>query len=147
MSTTLLASARSSLINSLTTSAGGTSTVDGVSASQVAFGSWGTEVDEIGPFATDAQPGTATISMTATASPFDPAVSSSTGDFWARSTGGKAGTAVFIPAGATATISVTVKPVAAFGTVVSGTLYVDTWNNLAGQGSEVTGIPYAYSVG
>ena len=128
-------------------SAGGTSTVDGVSASQVAFGSWGTEVDEIGPFATDAQPGTATISMTATASPFDPAVSSATGDFWTQSTGGAAGTAVFIPAGATATISVTVKPVAAFGTVVRGTLYVDTWNNLAGQGSEVTGIPYSYTVG
>ena len=85
--------------------------------------------------------------MTAEGSPFDPAVSSSTGDFWAQSVGGPAGRAVFIPAGGTATITVTVDPVAAAGTVVRGTLYVDTWNNLAGQGSEVTGIPYGYTVG
>ena len=79
--------------------------------------------------------------------PFDNAVTSGTGDFWSTAVGGSAGNAVFIPAGGTATIPVTITPTAAPGTVVHGTLYVDTWNNLIGQGSELAGIPYSYTAG
>ncbi|HWC81985.1 MAG TPA: S8 family serine peptidase [Pseudonocardiaceae bacterium] len=128
-------------------SSGGTDTVDTTHADQLAFGYWFTGIGEIGPFATDAQPGTASIALAARTQPFDPAISSGTGDFWSRAAGGSAGDAVFVPAGATVTIPVTITPNAARGTVVRGTIYVDTMNNLAGQGSEVTGIPYSYTVG
>lgn len=79
--------------------------------------------------------------------PFDSGVTSTTGDFWLTALNGSAGNAVFIPAGGTATIPLTIKPTAAAGTVVKGTVYVDTWNNFAGQGSELAGIPYSYTAG
>ncbi|HEX3589121.1 MAG TPA: S8 family serine peptidase [Pseudonocardiaceae bacterium] len=125
----------------------GTSGVNTISADQLAFGPWFTDVGEVGPFPDTAPAGTATLSLTAHTQPFDQSVTSSTGDFWLTSVGGDPGTAVFIPAGGTATIPVTITPTAKSGTVVKGTLYVDTWNNLFGQGSEFAGIPYSYTAG
>jgi hypothetical protein len=130
------------------TSGAGNTAVNKITSSQLPFGFWITDVGEIGPFpAAGAPAGSATISMSAHTLPFDTAVSSSTGDFWQASAGGGVGSAVFIPAGGTATIPVTVTPTAAKGTAVSGTIFVDTWNTLVGQGSELTGIPYSYTVG
>jgi hypothetical protein len=54
---------------------------------------------------------------------------------------------VFVPAGGTATITVTVAAGGPSGTVVAGTLFVDTFNTLDGQGSELTGIPYRFTAG
>ncbi|REH17910.1 subtilase family protein [Kutzneria buriramensis] len=118
-----------------------------VSAGQVAFGQWSTDIGELGPFHGTAAPGTATATLTARTQAFDPAVMSSTGDFWLSSVGGPAGAPVFIPAGGKATLPLTIKPTAAPGSTVHGTVYVDTWNNLAGQGCELTGLPYSYRVG
>lgn len=125
----------------------GTGSVNKVTADQLAFGTWFTDVGEVGPFPTTAPAGTATLSLAAHTQQFDRAVTSSTGDFWLTSVGGDAGNAVFVPAGGTATIPVTITPSGPAGTVVRGTLNVDTWNNLAGQGSELAGIPYSYTVG
>jgi hypothetical protein len=125
----------------------GHGTLNAITAGQLAIGQWITDIGEIGPFTGPAPAATATISLTARTQPFDTGVTSGTGDFWLTSVGGSGGTAVFIPAGGTATIPVTVRPSAAPGTVVSGTVYVDTWNSVAGQGSEVTGIPYRYRAG
>jgi hypothetical protein len=126
----------------------GTSGVNTISdADQLAFGPWFTDVGEVGPFPDTAPAGTANLSLTAHMQPFDGAVTSGTGDFWQTAVGGDAGNAVFIPAGGTATIPVTITPTAKSGTIVQGTLYVDTWNNLFGQGSELAGIPYSYTAG
>ncbi len=125
----------------------GTGGVNKITADQLAFGTWFTDVGEVGPFPTTAPAGTASLSLSAQTQPFDSAVTSSTGDFWLTSVGGSAGNAVFIPAGGSATIPVTITPSASAGTAVKGTLYVDTWNNFAGQGSELAGIPYSYTVG
>lgn len=129
------------------TGPGGTA-VNKITSSQLPFGLWITDVGEVGPFPAGGAPaGSATISMSAHTLPFDNAVTSSTGDFWQASVGGGVGTAVFVPAGGKATIPVTITPSAAKGTTVSGTIYVDTWNTLVGQGSELAGIPYTYTVG
>jgi hypothetical protein len=125
----------------------GTSGVNTVSADQLAFGTWFTDVGEVGPFPTTAPAGTATLSLSAHMQPFDPGVTSTTGDFWLTSVGGPAGNAVFVPAGGTVHIPVTIKPTVAAGTAVHGTVYVDTWNNLAGQGSELAALPYSYTAG
>jgi Subtilase family len=125
----------------------GHGTLNAINARQLAFGGWITDIGQIGPFPNGAPPATATISLQAHMQPFDTGLTSGTGDFWLTSVGGSSGQAVFIPAGGTASIPVTVAPTAAAGTVVSGTVYVDTWNNVAGQGSELTGIPYRYTVG
>jgi Subtilase family len=129
------------------TTGAGNSTVDTITADQLAIGNWITDVGELGPFAGPAPAGTANISLTAHTQPFDSGATSSTGDHWSTSVGGSAGHAVYLPAGATATIAMTLKPTAAPGTVVHGTVYVDTWNNEAGQGSELTGLPYSYTTG
>lgn len=131
--------------------AGNTTTV-GVRAPQLAFGRWATDIGEVGPFAGTAAPGSADITMAARTAAFDPSVSSSTGDFWATATGGPAAAPVFVPAGGTATITVTVAAggpsgTVVAGTVVAGTLFVDTFNTLDGQGSELTGIPYRFTAG
>lgn len=48
----------------------------------VTAGVWFAEPTECGPYRGPAPTGSATISMTANAKPFDPAVSSPTGDLW-----------------------------------------------------------------
>ncbi len=121
--------------------------VNSISANQVAFGLWFTDTGELGPFQNAAPAGTATIAMIAHTQPFDSAARPSTGDYWLTSVGGGAGNAVFVPAGGTANMTLTLKPTAAPGTVVHGVVYVDTWNNLLGQGSELAGIPYTYTAG
>jgi hypothetical protein len=125
----------------------GHGTLNAINANELAFGTWITDIGQIGPFPGVAPPATATISLTAHMQPFDTGVTSSTGDFWLTSVGGPSGNAAFIPAGGTATIPLTIAPTAPPGTTISGTVYVDTWNDVAGQGSELTGIPYRYKVG
>jgi hypothetical protein len=92
--------------------------------------------------------------MTAVAKPFDPAVSSPTGDLWLGSVD-PAAFATFSPLvlnpGQTGTINVTITPSGASGTVVRGALYVDDF--VSGvppygifTGDELAVIPYAYTI-
>ena len=119
---------------------------DTVSAAQLATGTWGTDVQALGPFPNGSPAGTAKISANAVTAPFDPSFSSDTGDYWQQTIAGPAATPVFIPAGVTRTIKITIKPTAPVGTAVHGTVYVDTFNSLVGQGSELIGLPYSYTV-
>ena len=113
---------------------------------QVATGSWTTDVQGVGPFPNGAPDGVARVAMTATTEQFDPWVSSETGDYWQRAISGPAATPVFVTPGVSRSIKITFTPTAPVGTVVHGTVYVDTVNPLAGQGSELIGIPYSYTV-
>ncbi len=101
--------------------------------------------------------GTASITVNATTRTFDPGASSDEGDFWQSTIMSSiAFNPLFtIKPGQTRTINVTITPSAegTAGTVVNGTLYVDVFAafneiQLGGlTGSDVIGIPYAYTVG
>ncbi len=93
--------------------------------------------------------------MTAQTKPFDSAVTSATGDIEAASINPATSfSPVVINPGQTATVNVTITPSAASGTVVSGNLYVDDFDNnvpppVTGQqsGDELATLPYSYTVG
>jgi hypothetical protein len=123
----------------------------------VTTGLWGAGPTECGPYGATASPpsapaGTATVSMTAQAKAFDPAVTSDTGDVWLASTNASASfSPIAIGPGQTATVNVTITPSGASGTVVAGTLYVDDflsdvppYGNIAGD--ELAAIPYTYTI-
>jgi Subtilase family len=113
---------------------------------QVATGSWTTDVQGVGPFPNGAPGGVARVSLSATTQQFDPWVSSETGDYWQRAINGPVAAPVFVTPGLSRSIKITFMPTAPVSTVVRGTVYVDTFNPLAGQGSELIGIPYSYTV-
>ncbi len=113
-----------------------------------------------GPSGTKGFPaGRIPVTMTATTAAFDPAVSSPTGDLWRTASDPSAGFApCVVGPGQTVTIPVTITPDAAPGSVVSGTLYVDTYDpvnaltvtgvaGLIPGGSELAALPYSYTVG
>jgi hypothetical protein len=80
--------------------------------------------------------------------PFDPAVSSDSGNIWKDET---LGTGTFNPlalaSGQSGTINVTFTPdPAQVGKVVTGFLYIDTYNLAVGTGDEVVRVPYSYTV-
>ncbi|HEX4722920.1 MAG TPA: S8 family serine peptidase [Pseudonocardiaceae bacterium] len=114
----------------------------------ISQGLWLLEADPIGPFAAP-NSGVVNFAAVAHTQGFDTAVTSSTGDHWL--TGVQAQPPAFNPvtidAGGNGTITVTITPNAARGTVVSGFLYVDdtTLSNQAGD--ELIAIPYTYTVG
>ena len=111
--------------------------------------------DQIGPYAVAPTPEPATASASVVTAPFDPAVTSSTGDLWLLGLDANSPLAtVTVAPGQTATIPVTITPTGG-QRVVSGTLYVDDFSNIANQygflsqpnGSEVAALPYKYTVG
>jgi hypothetical protein len=118
----------------------------------VATGVWDVAPDECGPFPVPAPAGTVSVSVTATTKKFDPAVTSSVGDFWQAAVNPAAQFGLFvIQPGQTGTINVTITPSGASGTVVHGNLYADTFDgNIApfGQesGDELAAFPYAYTI-
>gem|GEM_PF-1314618 len=117
-------------------------------ADQLSAGGWWVSVSSPGPFTDSPAPkGTAKVTVTATTQPVDPAAQASTGAFWDH--GGKH-EPVAVAAGRTGTMTLTLAPTAAVGTVVHGILYVDTESaetSANGYGSEIIGIPYTYTVG
>jgi hypothetical protein len=124
--------------------------VASIRAAQVGPGPWLVFADLVGPFPPDGvPPATADFAVTARGQAFDPAVTSSTGDVWLGSV--QASPPPFTPLvlgpGATGTITVTITPSAPRGTVVSGVLYVDDFNEFAETGDELRAIPYTYTVG
>src|SRR5581483_9053691 len=118
---------------------------------EVAPGLWSLNPDEIGPYPAGAPPATASADMNVVTQAFDPAVDSSTGDFWTWIEGA---TADFSPLevdpGQTGTIDVYITPQA--GNPTSGTLYVDdvTLAGLLGgvelwDADDLAAIPYSYT--
>jgi hypothetical protein len=138
----------------------GTTASGAYSAPEVAPGDWTVTPFLVGPTGKNAAPPvSATVSMTATAAAFDPAVSSPTGDLWLGSVNAAASfTPYVVNPGQTVTIPVTITPGGTPGSTVTGTLYVDdssfipgavTFNDLAGnfpEGSDVAAFPYEYTV-
>lgn len=115
---------------------------------EVTAGAWSAGPSECGPYAAAAPKGTATVTATALTKAFDSAVTSTTGDLWPDLNVSP----ITIKPGASATVTVTITPSAAKGTVVRGTLYVGTvQDNIPpyGQlsGSEAGALPYEYTVG
>jgi hypothetical protein len=140
----------------------GTTAAASFAADPVAQGAWDIAPNEYGPGG--AGPGPTepvTTSASVTTSPFDPAVSSPTGDLEADSANPATSLAQFKPItvgpGQTATIPVTITPTGASGSHVSGTLYLDDaaffqfgsiQNAITNfpQGNQVAAIPYAYTI-
>jgi len=125
----------------------------------VTAGFWEAGPTECGPYAYTSSPpsapaGSATISMTAQTKGFDPAVTAPTGDLWLLATNPAAPfSPVTINPGETGTINVTITPSGASGTVVTGTLYIDTfasgvpppaYSQLSGD--ELAALPYSYTI-
>ena len=141
----------------LESTAGTTATVNYATSSgtYVPQGLWGMVPDQVGPYAVAPKPEPATASASVTTAPFDPAVTSTTGDLWLQGLDATSPLAtVTVAPGQTATIPVTIKPTGGHR-VVSGTLYVDDYSNVANEygflgqqnGSEVVALPYTYTVG
>ena len=121
----------------------------------VGAGFWFASPSECGPYPGPAPAGTATVTMTAQAKPFDPAVTSDTGDLWPASLNPATSfSPIVINPGDSATVNVTITPSGPKGTVVSGNLYVDDFDSnvpppVTSQtsGDELAAIPYTYTIG
>ncbi|MFI9170822.1 S8 family peptidase [Streptomyces lincolnensis] len=115
-------------------------------AGELSAGIWNVGVSSPGPFTTAAAPkGTAKVTVTATTQPVDAGARTSTGAFWDYHA---KDASLPVAAGRTGTMTLTLAPTAPAGTVVHGILYVDTTTALGyANGSEITGIPYTYTVG
>ncbi|MFG2911317.1 S8 family serine peptidase [Kitasatospora sp. NPDC048298] len=132
-------------------------TDNGTPEQPVVPGTWGTFVQQIGPFGSGSAPaGTSTITATAHTQAFDPALTSSTGDPYAASVNASAAAAtpVTVAPGATGSLQVTLTPTGPKGSTVKGVLYlvsgptgVATANNVLNTtGSVLAAIPYSYTV-
>jgi Subtilase family/Peptidase inhibitor I9 len=119
------------------------------SAPQVTPGAWFAAPTQVGPFGTG--PSAPSVVDTAAAvdtNMFDSAVDSDTGDLWLLAVDPSASfSPLILDPGQTGTITVVITPNAAAGTVVRGTLEVDTFNPNTLSGDEVVALPYAYRVG
>jgi hypothetical protein len=103
-----------------------------------------------GPFGDAGAPSVAThFTATAHTRPFDPAVTSATGDPLLAyvSADAPAATPVTVAAGAGGTIAVTITPSGPRGSVVRGVLYLDTIDPVTGSTDEVAALPYSYRIG
>ena len=124
----------------------------------VTAGGWFALPSECGPYTTTT-PGTASVTATVQTKAFDPAVvaedSSGTPitDLWQGVTSGTFNFGfVTVASGASVTVNVVITPSAPSGTVVKGTLYVDTETGAVPpyaqiSGDEVDALPYQYTVG
>ena len=100
-----------------------------------------------GPFTTGTS-GTVNLAALAVTNPFDPAVTSTSGDAWASSVNASAPySPLTLAPDQTGTITLTFTPSAATGTVVRGFIGVDTLNLATLSGDELINIPSTYTVG
>ncbi len=131
----------------------------------ITSGVWLADPAEIGPFGDKPPPIVkATMAATVQTQPFDPSVTSRTGDMWLQSVDPSAQVkAVVVQAGQEAEIPVTITPTARAGNLVSGILYVDELSELPSLaanaenyqpvqnwfqgGAQVAALPYEYKVG
>ena len=125
----------------------GNNSVAALAAPEVAPGLFFGIPEATGPF-TSATTGTVNLAAVANTNPFDPAVTSTSGDVWAQSVNASAPyTPVTLDPGQTGTITLTITPGAPKGTVVRGFIGVDTLNLGTVSGDELVNIPYTYTVG
>jgi subtilisin family serine protease len=125
----------------------GNNSVAALVAPEVAPGLFFALPEATGPFTTGTT-GTVNLAAVANTNPFDSAVTSTSGDAWAQSV---SATAPYSPLtlapGQSGTITLTITPGAAKGTVVRGFIGVDTLNLATISGDEMINIPYTYTVG
>jgi hypothetical protein len=117
---------------------------------------WSVVPNVVGPFGATAAPNeSAATTMSVATAPFDSAVTSQTGDLWLASTDPSqlnGLSPVFVGPHQTGTIPVTITPSGSSGSQVTGTLYIDDYNEVAFQGAfqpdgnDVAAIPYSYKV-
>ncbi len=120
----------------------------------VTAGTWIVAPTECGPYAGQAPAGSATAGITAFMKPFDPTVTSTTGDLWLQAIDPTAAfTPVTVEPGKGAVIDVTITPAGLRGSLVAGTLYVDVMASgiptvaySQYSGDELAAIPYAYRI-
>ena len=125
----------------------------------LAQGLWDIAPDVTGAYGPGSAPSApnepVTTSMSVTTAPFDPAVTSPTGDLWQASTNPavlQSLSPVVIGPGRTGQIPVTITPQGPAGSTVSGTLYVDDEDSIAfasyaePNGNQVAAIPYSYTI-
>jgi hypothetical protein len=125
-------------------------------ANPIASGTWELAPEEWGAFGASGAPTeTVTTSAAVTAAPFDPAVTSGTGDLELAAVDPSVlGTVapVTVDPGQTATIPVTVTPAGPSGTAVTGTLYIDDLSSTVlgripnPEAQQVAAIPYGYTI-
>ncbi|MGI3782028.1 MAG: hypothetical protein ACRYG2_14775, partial [Janthinobacterium lividum] len=121
----------------------------------VSTGIWYTDVNEIGAVGPQGSPtADSRVDLVARTPDLDPAVTSSTGDFWQLAFDPQAdgGTPVTIQPGKSATVTVSIKPTGDVGAKVHGVLNVITppalgLPSFATTGDVITSLDYAYTVG
>lgn len=121
----------------------------------VSTGVWYTDVNEIGAVGPQGAPtADSQVDLVARTPDFDPAVTSSTGDFWRVALDPQAdtGTPVTIQPGKSATVTVSIKPTGDVGSKVHGVLNVITppefvFPTFDTTGDVITSLDYAYTVG
>jgi Subtilase family len=123
--------------------------VAALSEPEIPWGTWDVIPSNVGPYGAAGAP-TSAVNMAAyvVLKKFDSAVSADSGDLWADET---LGTATFNPlilgSGEAGTITLSIKPSASdVGQVVTGFIYIDTFNPNVGTGDEVVRVPYSYTV-
>lgn len=120
-----------------------------LSEPEIPYSVWLAEPSLIGPYSAAGAP-TEPVAANAYVlmKGFDSAVSADSGDVWADLTfNTNTFNPLLLPPGETGTIHVTITPDAnQVGKVVSGYLYIDTFNTVVFTGDEVTRIPYTYTV-
>jgi Subtilase family len=123
-------------------------------AGKVQQGVWFGLPDELGPYSGPAAAGLVNMTLTATTKAFDSSITTAGGDLWLTALDGNVLNtfkAILVNPGQTVTVPVTVTPTGASGTVVSGTLYIDSLVNGLPPYGELTGdeviaIPYKYTI-
>ena len=116
-----------------------------VRAPEVAATAWFATPAQIGPFSVSAQPSTVEVRANAIGEPFDQAVAVSTGNPYNPFS--PQYKPVTLPPSFTDVLSARIIPRGLPGTVVRGTLYLETFNTNSTSGDELAAIPYAYTVG
>jgi Subtilase family len=126
----------------------------GKAVTPVTPGLWFAAPSETGPFsAAGAKAATVTTSMSAVMQQFDTHAASGTGDFWKFAVQPLASGAQYnllpVSPGQTKTITFTIKPSGAKGTVVQGMLYIDDFVDSLQflSGSQLVALPYEYKIG
>jgi hypothetical protein len=123
----------------------GTHAIAHATAPELTLLEWGATADVAGPPTT--APVTATFTATAHTAAFDTSMATSTSDPWLGAIGPPpTRNELILEAGQTGTITLTITPTGAPGTVVHGTLYIDNLDCLDGTGDVVTAIPYSYQL-
>lgn len=121
-----------------------------VTAVEVQPGPWSAATSLIGPFPPGgAPPATSDFRAVARTQLFDDAVTSSTGNVWLAAVRPDPPkfTPLVLDPGETGTIAVTITPRGPRGTVVSGVLYLDDFNEFSQTGDELKALPYTYTIG